>query len=76
MTTTAKTMAADNKDNEVDGDGGTGDSATGDGIRRRRRRQWRRTTKTTRSMATDGVNDPRSRREGEHKKNTSEKGPP
>jgi hypothetical protein len=48
----AKTMAAYDKDNKVDGDGATGDGATGDGIQRRRRRQWRRTTKTTRSMAT------------------------
>jgi hypothetical protein len=35
-----------------DNDDDDGDGATGDGIRQRRQRQWRRTTKTTRSMAT------------------------
>ena len=30
MTTTAKTMAVDDEDNEVDGDGAMGDGATGD----------------------------------------------
>jgi hypothetical protein len=43
MTTTAKTMAADDEDNEVDGDGTTGVArrATGDGQLWQQRRLWR-----------------------------------
>jgi len=47
-------MAADDKDNEFDGDGATGDGATArrrDGRLWRRRRLWRWATTTT-TMAT------------------------
>ena len=52
-------MAADDKDNEVDGDGASCDGATGDAMA---------VDDEDNEVDGDGVNDPRSRREGEHKK--------
>ena len=60
-------MAADDKDNEVDGDGATCDGATGDAMA---------VDDEDNEVDGDGVNDPRSRREGKHKKNTSLKKAP